>query len=96
MPLLLCCSGALITASNTAANSLLQTNSSAALLGRTVSLYMLVMRGGLALGSLLTGLGVGALGVRTSLCIDGAIAMALQALPIRSRRRGAPSSPALP
>jgi MFS family permease len=86
---LLCMAGALMTVSNTAANALLQSSASSRLLGRTVSLYMLAMRGGLALGSLATGLAVSTLGVRNALLIDGAVAVGLQALLARAWRRSA-------
>jgi MFS family permease len=67
--------GAVMTVSNTTANTLLQTTASPRLLGRTASLYMLAMRGGLSIGSLLTGLSVSLLGVRHALLINGALAV---------------------
>ena len=45
--------------------------------GQAVSLYMLAMRGGASLGSLLTGLSVDRLGPRMALAISGAAACAL-------------------
>jgi hypothetical protein len=48
--------------------------------GRTVSLYMLALRGGLSVGSLATGLTVSLLGVREALLIDGLLAVLVQLL----------------
>lgn len=72
--------GAAMTISNTTANSLLQATTEPRLLGRTVSLYLLAMRGGLSLGALITGATVGLLGVRTALLVDGVLALGLQVL----------------
>jgi predicted MFS family arabinose efflux permease len=79
MPLLLMLAGASMTISNTAANTLLQSATSPHLLGRTVSLYMLAIRGGMALGALLTGVAVSLLGIRYALLLDGVVAMVVQA-----------------
>lgn len=65
-----------MTASNTAANSLLQASAEPRLLGQTVSLFMLAMRGGLALGGLTTGLSVELIGVRHALLVNGVLAVA--------------------
>ncbi|MFS8067551.1 MAG: hypothetical protein ACMG6S_14405, partial [Byssovorax sp.] len=46
-------------------------------LGQTASLFMLAMRGGLSLGSLVTGLSIELLGVRQALLINGALAVIL-------------------
>ena len=78
LPALLALAGFAMTVSNTSANSLLQATSLPQLRGRTVSLYMLAMRGGLAIGSLLTGLSVDLLGVRDALLINGVVAVAAQ------------------
>ncbi len=48
------------------------------LLGQTVGLYMLAMRGGISLGALLTGAVAGLLGVRHALLLDGLAALAVQ------------------
>jgi MFS family permease len=77
LPLLIL-AGAVMTASNIAANSLLQAAARPQLLGRTVSLFMLAMRGGLSIGSLVTGVTVGFGGVRAALVCNGVIAMLLQ------------------
>jgi predicted MFS family arabinose efflux permease len=79
LPLLLALAGAAMTVSNTAANALLQATASPRLLGRTVSLYMLAMRGGMSLGSLLTGVAISLLGVQHALLLNGLVAMAVQA-----------------
>jgi predicted MFS family arabinose efflux permease len=70
--------GASMTISNTAANTLLQITSSARLLGQTVSLYMLAMRGGISVGALLTGASVGWMGVRHALLLNGVVAIVVQ------------------
>jgi predicted MFS family arabinose efflux permease len=80
LPLLLVLAGASMTVSNTAANALLQAAASPGLLGRTVSLYMLAMRGGISVGALVTGAAVGLLGVRHALLLDGVAAVLLQAV----------------
>jgi MFS family permease len=79
LPPLLMLAGAAMTISNTAANSLLQATTSPRLLGQTVSLYLLAMRGGISLGALLTGAGVSLLGVRGAILLDGLLAVVVQA-----------------
>jgi hypothetical protein len=54
--------GLAMTAANASANAWLQSQAPAAIRGQTVSLFMLAMRGGTALGGLLTGLTVSAWG----------------------------------
>jgi predicted MFS family arabinose efflux permease len=76
---LLVLAGASMTISNTAANSLLQFTANPRLLGRTVSLYMLAMRGGISFGALLTGATVSLLGVQHALLLDGLAAIVIQA-----------------
>ena len=78
MPPLLVLAGASMTVTNTAANSLLQATASPRLLGQTVSLYMLAMRGGISLGALLTGTTVSLLGVRHALLLNGVMALVAQ------------------
>jgi MFS family permease len=75
---LLVLAGLTMTASNASANALLQGCAPAHIRGQTVSLFMLAMRGGLALGSLVTGLSVHAFGVQGALIVNGALAVALQ------------------
>jgi predicted MFS family arabinose efflux permease len=79
LPLLLGFAGAAMTISNTAANSVLQTTSDAHVLGQTVSLYMLAMRGGISIGALLTGATVTLLGVQHALLLNGVVAVVVQA-----------------
>jgi MFS family permease len=79
LPPLLVLAGAAMTVSNTAANSLLQATADPHLLGQTVGLYMLALRGGISLGALVTGAGVSLLGVQHALLFNGLVAMAIQA-----------------
>jgi MFS family permease len=78
LPILLALAGIAMTVSNTSANAILQAESPERLRGRIVSLYQLAMRGGLSIGSLLTGLSVSGLGVRQALFVNGLIAVAAQ------------------
>ncbi len=71
--------GAAQTMSNTAANTLVQATAGPGVLGQAVSIYMLAMRGGIALGALLTGAVAGLLGVRHALLLDGALAIVIEA-----------------
>jgi predicted MFS family arabinose efflux permease len=77
LSLLFVLAGISMTVSNTSANVVLQSSANDNVRGQTVSLYMLAMRGGMALGSLLTGLSVGAVGIRVALSINGALAVLL-------------------
>lgn len=86
--------GAAMTVSNTAANALLQATTERHLLGRTVSLYLLAMRGGMSLGALATGATVGLLGVRHALLVNGGLALALQVVLSRFWLRPASPEPA--
>ena len=65
---------------NTSANTLLQFNADPKLLGQASSLFMLAMRGGLPLGSLLTGLTVKFLGIQHALLANGTLAIVAQFL----------------
>lgn len=87
---LLVMAGASTTISNTAANSLLQATASPQMLGRTVSLYMLAIRGGASIGALLTGLAISVFGVRHALLLDGVVAVAVQAALARMWFQAAP------
>ncbi len=78
LTLLFACAGYAMTMSNTSANTLLQAASSSAVRGQTVSMFMLVMRGGMALGGLITGISIGLLGVREALLLNGLMAVLLQ------------------
>lgn len=79
LPALLVLAGLSMNASNTSANSLLQATANPRLRGQSVSLYILAMRGGLSIGSLLTGLSVHMFGIRCALLINGALALATHA-----------------
>jgi MFS family permease len=80
LPALLVLAGFFMTVSNTSANTFVQANAPELLRGRIVSLYMLAMRGGLSIGSLLTGVTVQGLGVRYALFINGVLAVVAQLL----------------
>jgi predicted MFS family arabinose efflux permease len=73
---LLVLAGLAMSVSNTSANTFLQATVSSHLRGRAVSLYMLAMRGGISIGSLLTGISINLLGVRDALLINGILASA--------------------
>ena len=75
---LLVVGGMAMSVSNISTNTLLQSRTPPALRGQTVSLYMLAMRGGLSIGSLLTGVSVSALGVNHALLLNGTLALAAQ------------------
>ena len=95
LPLLVLAGGSM-TIGNTAANTLLQLSADPRLLGRTVSLYMLALRGGIALGALVGGLTVTVLGVRHALLASGAVAIVVQVVVGRMwlRAAGPTGSPA--
>jgi predicted MFS family arabinose efflux permease len=79
--------GAAMVASNTAANSILQSSIDGRLRGRVSSMYTLALRGGAPIGSLVTGLVASRWGVRTALLVNGALALLCHsALQIWSRR----------
>jgi predicted MFS family arabinose efflux permease len=80
VPLLLMGAGLSMGVSNISANTLVQADSTVQLRGQAVSMYMLAMRGGLSIGSLLTGLSVSVLGVSHALLINGALAIAALAV----------------
>ncbi|HUA33540.1 MAG TPA: MFS transporter [Candidatus Binataceae bacterium] len=76
--------GAVMTIGNTSANSILQYTARDRVRGRTASLYMLAVRGGLSLGNLITGLSAAYLGIRAALLINGLLAILLQSLIART------------
>jgi predicted MFS family arabinose efflux permease len=78
LPPLVLLAGFALTFSNTAANSLLQSSGAPAVRGQTVSMYMLAIRSGMAAGSLVTGMSIHLLGVRSALAVDGALAVIVQ------------------
>jgi len=75
LPALFVLAGMSMTASNASANALLQETAAVRIRGQSVSLYMLAMRGGVSLGSLLTGVSVSLIGVREALLINGRVAV---------------------
>lgn len=76
LPAILMFAGIAMAVSNTSANSLLLAIAPARLRGRTISLYMLAMRGGLSVGSLLAGISSDIIGVRYTLLFCGLLAVA--------------------
>ncbi|MDR3369276.1 MFS transporter [Rhodoferax sp.] len=84
LPVLFALAGYSMTMTNTSANTLLQSAASSTIRGQTVSLFMLVMRGGMALGALITGLSVTLLGVRDALLVNGILALSIQYVIARS------------
>ncbi len=78
VPVLLLLGGFVMSLANTSVNTLLQTHAPAVLRGRTVSLYMLAMRGGLSLGGLVTGTTMQLVGIREALLVNGALAVVAQ------------------
>ena len=81
--------GGAMVASNTAANSILQSSIDGRIRGRVSSMYTLALRGGAPLGNLATGVVASHWGVRTALLIDGALALVCHATLIRRERRRA-------
>ena len=84
LPLLLALGGAAMALCDTSANTLILAQAPAQLRGQAVALLTLAMRGGLAVGSLLTGILVNRLGVREALLINGIAAIAAQIWVARS------------
>ena len=80
LPILMGVGGFSMAVGNTSANTLLQFNADPKLLGQASSLFMLAMRGGLPLGSLLTGLTVKFLGIQHALLANGTLAIVAQFL----------------
>jgi predicted MFS family arabinose efflux permease len=78
VPVLAIGAGISLTTSNTLANASVQQHAKPEQRGQAVSLYMLALHGGAALGSLATGAAIHAIGVRPALAIDGMIAVAVQ------------------
>ncbi|HUJ60382.1 MAG TPA: MFS transporter [Kofleriaceae bacterium] len=83
LPAITCAAGIAMTCSNTLANTLVQQTASSEQRGQAVSMYMLAMRGGAALGSLATGVLAHAIGVRGALAVDGCLAVACQLIVAR-------------
>jgi predicted MFS family arabinose efflux permease len=81
--------GAAMVASNTAANSILQSSIDGRIRGRVSSMYTLALRGGAPLGNLATGIVTSHWGVRTAFLINGSLAFLCHAMLIRRARRQA-------
>ena len=81
--------GGAMVASNTAANSILQSSIDGRIRGRVSSMYTLAMRGGAPLGSLATGIIASHWSVRTAFLVNGSLALAFHAALIRGARRRA-------
>ena len=90
----LSCAGIAMSVANTSANTVVQSAAPAAMRGRAVSAYMLAMRGSIAIGALLTGLSVSAVGVRRALLINGVLAILGQLAIGRRWVRGPYAEPA--
>ena len=95
---LLLLAGVAMNVSGISANAILQKTADPDLRGQAVSMVMLAMRGGGAIGSLLTGVTVSWLGVHHALLLNGAIAVAVHSLiaPYWLREERADPSPARP
>lgn len=96
LPVLLVLAGVSMSVAYTCANTFLLSAAAPGLRGRTVGLYMLAMRGGASLGSVLTGASVSLLGVREALLVNGALALVLHAWLGRRWLSAAPAVPAAP
>lgn len=70
--------GIATTFTNTLALGVLQADAPEHLRGRAVGLFTLALRGGIAVGGLVTGLAIHLVGVRSALLVNGALAVALQ------------------
>ena len=83
LPVLFVAAGIGMTVSNTSANTLIQSQAPLHIRGQAVSLFMLAMRGGIALGALLTGALVSGLGVQPALLLNGVLALLIHAVVAR-------------
>lgn len=94
LPVLMLSAGACMSISNTCANTYLLSRAAENWRGQATGLYMLAMRGGASLGSLLTGVSVNLLGPRVALVINGGMALLLLWLIVRQHEEDAPHEPA--
>ncbi len=78
LPPLLFVAGFGMTTSNISANAQIQPLAAPELRCQAVSLYMLAIRGGMAIGALATGTVAHTLGIRTALIANGTLAIVLQ------------------
>ncbi len=86
VPVLMAATGIAMSFSNTQSNSLLQLEAGPRR-GQAASLFMLSMRGGLSVGSLVTGLTSTTLGIRGALIVNGLLAVGLHFAIGRAWRR---------
>ncbi len=77
LTLLLILAGISTSICNISANTLIQAQISSQLRGQAVSLFMLALRGGLAIGSLVTGISISFWGIDHAFMLNGAIALLL-------------------
>jgi len=96
LPVLFTLAGLAMTAANVSVNAFIQIAAPASLRGRSISLYMLAMRGGLSIGGLLTGLSANWLGIRHALLLNGVLALALQGANAHRWLRHRPAAEPLP
>lgn len=75
--MLLVFAGVAMSVSNTQANSILQSEARPNLRGQSASMNMLAVRGGMSLGSLLTGTSAHFFGVQRALLSNGVVAVVL-------------------
>ena len=75
--------GALLTMSNTASNSLLQKLSDNQTRGRIVSLFQMALHTGISFGSLITGAGSAKFGIKSILILNGFLAIIFQFIIIK-------------
>ncbi len=79
LPGVMVLAGVAMAVTNTSTNTVLQEASAPELRGQAASLFMLAMRGGIAVGSLLSGVLVSLWGVRNALLLDGVLTLLVQA-----------------
>ena len=79
LDLLLVFAGALLIFSNTAANANLQKSAHNQIRGRVISLFQLALHGGIAVGSLWTGITSSSVGVTNALLLNGCLTLLSQA-----------------
>lgn len=84
LPALFVLAGAAMTVSNASANALILAEAPARVRGQAIGLYMLAMRGGISIGSLLTGVSVSLFGVRRALLVNGIMAIVAQSVIARA------------
>src|SRR5665213_3658221 len=80
VPLLMAMAGFCMAVSSIAANATIQSKVEPELLGQSASLFALATRGGLPLGSLMTGFSVEYIGIQNALLVNGIAAITLQLL----------------